>query len=64
MHEAAIVKEIRTDKYWTIVVKTIVESKSIFRGIIMQNGKVDITKDADTLEETIFEIECRLRDLA
>lgn len=60
----SIVRELKENGALGIVVRTILENRIIYRGIVMHNNSIQITRDASTVEEIEFECSCRMRDLS
>lgn len=61
----SIVKELRGNGGWAVIIRTIKEdNKSVYRAVVMSMSEQTVVPDSDNIEEVIFECECRLRDLS
>lgn len=60
----SIVKELRQNGGWAVITRSIMEdNKYIYRGVVMSSEDPSVVPDASSLEEVVYECECRLRDL-
>ena len=62
--ETTIVKELRNEVgALAIIIKSVLEECIIYRGIVLHKNSIQITHDASTEDEIMYECTCRLRDL-